>query len=299
MKLHIRLLATPLGALIASSCAAAVPTPAVPPPAVTTPMMSAPKPQSVSATAALVSKLTQGRAARGLDNDHGFAVAQQHPGIQGTQVVRAAHTYKGLRVFGSESVVVVDGAGNIVSESASERRLHLGRGAANRLGAATADFKVKPSMPPSAAIDAAVGATLAAAGPDATHVVPPGAELLIYPVMKTERVADAVAKPEEELNALDVQEVVDHYELAYLVRTRMRRGDHPRCRSARRLPPAATACSIRNAAPAAPMARWRSRMPTAPATPARCTRIPATPGATASNTSAAAAPPMRMARPRR
>jgi Zn-dependent metalloprotease len=227
MKLHIRLLATPLGALIASSCAAAVPTPAVPTPAVPTPMMSAPEPQSVAATAALVSKLTQGRGARGLDNNHGFAVAQQHPGMQGTQVVRAAHTYKGLRVFGSESVVVVDGAGNIVSESASERRLHLGRGAANRLGAATADFKVKPSMPPKAAIDAAVGATLAAAGPDATHVAPPGAELLIYPVMKTERVAGAVAKPEEELNALDVQEVVDHYELAYLVRTRMRRGDHP------------------------------------------------------------------------
>jgi Zn-dependent metalloprotease len=222
MKLRTRLLATSLGVLIASACAAAVPTPAVP-----TPMMSAPKLQSTMATAALVSKLTQGRAARGLDNNHSFTVAQQHPGMQGTQVVRAAHTYKGLRVFGSESVVVVDAGGAIVSESASTRRLHLGRGPANRLGSATADFKVKPSMPPKAAIDAAVGATLAAAGPDATHVTPPSAELLIYPVMKMERVPAAADKPEDELNALDLQEVVDHYELSYLVRTRMRRGDHP------------------------------------------------------------------------
>ncbi|MGJ9419863.1 M4 family metallopeptidase [Massilia sp. CMS3.1] len=217
MTLRPRLLATPLGVLIASSCAAAVPTP----------MMSAPKVQSVAATAALLSTLARGRSALGLDNNHGFSVAQQHPGIQGTQVVRAAHTYKGLRVFGSESVVVVDAAGAIVSESASSRRLHLGRGGANRLGAATLDFSVKPLAPPKAAIDAAVGATLAAAGLDATHVVPPTAELLIYPVMKMERLPGAVNKLEGELNALDVEEVVGRYELAYLVRTRMQRGAHP------------------------------------------------------------------------
>jgi Zn-dependent metalloprotease len=222
MKLRTRLLATPLGILIASTCAAAGPAQPV-----STPMMSAPKTPSVAVTAALVSKLTQERTARGLDNNHGFTVAQQHPGVQGTLVVRAAHTYKGLRVFGSESVVVVDAQGAIVSESASPRRLHLGRGPANRLGAATADFKVKPSMPPKAAIDAAVGATLSATGPDASHIAQPTAELLIWPVMKTERVATAADKLDEELNALDLQEVVDHYELAYLVRTRMRRGDHP------------------------------------------------------------------------
>lgn len=217
MKLRTCLLAAPLGVLIASACAAAVPTP----------MMSAPQVQSAVATAALVAKLGQARAARGLDDDHGFTVGLQHPGLQGTQVVRAAHTYKGLRVFGSESVLVVDARGAIVSESASDRRLHLGRGAANRLGAATADFDVKPAMPPRAAIDAAVGATLSAAGPDAAHVKAPGVELLIYPVMKMERLASAAGKLDDELNALDVLEVVDRYELAYLVRTRMQRGAHP------------------------------------------------------------------------
>lgn len=189
--------------------------------------MSPPVTQSAAASAALVSKLAQGRTARGLDNNHGFALAQQHPGVQGTQVVRAAHTYKGLRVFGSESVVVVDAAGAIVSESAATRRLHLGRGPANRLGAATQDFNVKPLVPPKAAIDAAVGATLSVTGPEAVHIVPPTAELLIYPVMKMERLPGAVNKLEGELNALDVQEVVDRYELAYLVHTRMQRGDHP------------------------------------------------------------------------
>lgn len=216
MKLQARLLATPLAVMVASACAA-----------VPAPMMSAPAAESSAADAALVSKLTQARGARGLDNNHGFALAQQHPGVQGTRVVRAAHTYKGLRVFGSESVVVVDAQGAIVSESASERRLHLGRGAANRLGAATVDFNVKPLAPPQAAIDAAVGATLAAVGPEATHITPPSVELLIYPVMRTERSAGAADKPDAELNATDVQDVVDHYELAYLVRTRMQRGDHP------------------------------------------------------------------------
>jgi len=217
MKLRPRLLATPLGVLIATTCAASVPTP----------MMSAPTGASMTAQADLVAQLAQGRNARGLDGNHGFTLAQQHPGMQGTQVIRAAHTYKGLRVFGSESVVVIDAKGAILSESASERRLHLGRGAANRLGAATLDFDVKPLMPTKAAIDVAVGATLAATGPEATHITPPSAELLIYPVMKTERAASAEGKPEAELNALDVTEVVDYYELAYLVRTRMQRADHP------------------------------------------------------------------------
>ena len=47
-------------------------------------------------------------AARGLDADHGFVISRQHPGSDGTQVTRAEHTYKGVRIFGSDSVVVSD-----------------------------------------------------------------------------------------------------------------------------------------------------------------------------------------------
>ncbi|MEN3276177.1 MAG: zinc metalloprotease ZmpA [Massilia sp.] len=215
MNFRTRLLAAPLGVLIASSCAQAAP------------MMSAPKAPSSQADAALVSKLAQARAAHGLDDNHGFTVSLQHPGVQGTQVMRAAHTYKGLRVFGSESVVVVDASGAIVSESASSRRVHLGRGAANRLGATTADFDVQPAVPAKVAIDAAVAITSKGAGAGATHVAPPTAELLIFPVMKMERLPGAAHKLDVELNATDVQEVVDRYELAYLVRIRMQRADRP------------------------------------------------------------------------
>ncbi len=218
------LLCAALSALTATGAAAA-------------PMMSSPKAASAQANAALVSTLAAARASSGLDNNHSFVVTRQHPGVQGTQVVRAAHTYKGLRIFGSESVLVLDTAGAIVSEAASERRLHLGRGNANRLRPMTADFNVKPAIFSKAAIDAAVAATVppagaanAATGPNAsaaTHVAPPTAELLIYPVMRIERTPGAADKLEAELNAVDVIEVVDHYELAYLVRTRMQQNGKP------------------------------------------------------------------------
>ncbi|MFL6675720.1 MAG: M4 family metallopeptidase [Massilia sp.] len=207
MKLRKSLLAASLGALPLLACglAAAVP------------LMSAPAPQTAQARAALVAQLAAQRAAHGLDASHGFVVTRQHPGAQGTQVARAAHTYKGVRVFGSESVLVLDKRGQILSESASDRREQLGKGRSNKLGGPTRDFSVKPAISSKDAIDAA----LASLAPSATHVSPPSAELIIYPIVKTERLPSAANKAESELNALDMQDVVDGYELAYLVHTRM------------------------------------------------------------------------------
>jgi Zn-dependent metalloprotease len=207
MNMRKTLLAASLGALPLMVCGQAA----------AAPLMSAPVAQSGQSRAALVAQLALQRAARGLDASHGFVVTAQHPGAQGTQIARAAHTYKGVRVFGSESVVVLDGTGRIVSESASERRAQLGKGPSNRLGGPTSDFSVKPAISSKAAIDAA----LASLTQSATHVSPPNAELIIYPLLRTERLPSAVNKAETELNALDVQEVVDGYELAYLVHTRM------------------------------------------------------------------------------
>jgi Zn-dependent metalloprotease len=185
--------------------------------------MSGPVAATAQSRAALLVQLEARRAERGLDARHGFAIVSQHPGVAGTQVARVAHTFKGVRVFGSESVVVLDANGRIQSESASERRLGLTKPADTGPGT---DFSVTPAISSKAAIDAALAA-LASQGINAQHVAPPTAELIIYPVMRTERVAGAADKPEQELNALDVQEVVDHYELAYLVRTRMHVGDKP------------------------------------------------------------------------
>jgi Zn-dependent metalloprotease len=189
-------------------------------------MMSAPVGVTAQSRAGIIAQLEARRAARGLDSRHGFVVLVQHPGMQGTQVARVAHTFKGVPIFGSESVVVLDAAGRIQSESSSERRAGLGRntaGAAAEGPAPGSDFSVTPAISSKQAIDAALGAL----GANARHVAPPSAELIIYPMLRTERTAEARDKPEFELNALDVQEVVDRYELAYLVHTRMHVDDMP------------------------------------------------------------------------
>jgi Zn-dependent metalloprotease len=207
--------------LVAAAVAGALPWLALP--AAATELTSSAVTQSPDQPAVLAAALAAQRAAHGLDADHDFVLSRQHPGAEGTQVTRFDHTYKGVRIFGSESVVVSDAAGKFVSESMADRRQHLGKGSANRIGAATAEFGVKPAISTKAAIDAA----LASLPAGAIHVAPPTAELIVYPIMKTERVPGAVDKSEEELNALDLQEVVAGYELAYLVHTRMSLGDRP------------------------------------------------------------------------
>nr|WP_229440794.1 M4 family metallopeptidase [Massilia sp. BSC265] len=190
-------------------------------------MMSPPTTLSTAVTSSILARLVAQRQAKGLDNDHHYRITAQHPGANGTQILRAAHTWKGLRVFGSESVVVLDKSLKILSESASERRQHLGTGGANRLGALTASFAVQPRIDSKAAIAAALASLANSLGQSAVNVVKPSAELLIYPMMRMQRVVGAGAKEEAELNALDVHDVVERYELAYLVRTRMRVGDQP------------------------------------------------------------------------
>jgi Zn-dependent metalloprotease len=185
-------------------------------------MAAPPKP---TLAAALTAQLVAGRAIRGLDQDHAFALVQQHPGVANTEVVRAMHTYKNVPVFGSESVVVVDARGKIVSESTSERRQHLGRGRSNKLRGVTVNFPVAPGISAASAITAAL-ATLEVSA-TAVPVKPPAAELIIYPVIKTRRAAGAGSKPETELNAVDLLEVVDRYALAWLVHTRLVDGDRP------------------------------------------------------------------------
>ena len=186
------------------------------------PMMGAPAalatPQQLSS---LVARLAATRAANGLDHHHGFAIASEHPGVTGTRIARANHTYKGVRVFMSESVVVTNAAGDIVSESVSDRRSGLGNGASTaKVKVKAGDMNVTPQVTASAAIDTVVRSV----GQGSTHAAPPSAELIIYPVMQTERVAGAENKSEAELNATDLEDTVAGYELAYLVQTRMANG---------------------------------------------------------------------------
>ena len=184
--------------------------------------MSAPAVVTPQAQAALLAQLDARRAARGQDARHGYAILRRHPGTAGTQVVRVAHTYEGVPIFGVDAVLVLDANGKIVSESDAARR-------ANAVGLDAgpgADFSVVPTISSKAAIDAALAA-LAAPPSAPRHEAPPSAELVIWPAMRTERVPAARDKGEDDLNALDVQEVVDRYELAYLVRTRLVVGAEP------------------------------------------------------------------------
>ena len=207
-SLAILLAAVPL----AAADAATPPAPLVPK------MMGGPALQPAAVLSALLDELHARRALAGLDNEHRFVVASQHPGAGDTQVLRVNHTYRGVRVFGSQSVIVASKQGKLISESVADRRELLGQS-----GDGKPAFSVKPAITPQQAIDTAIKSV----SRGGVAVVPPSAELIIYPIIKTERVPSAVNKAEEELNALDVNDVVDRYELAYQVRTRMRAARQP------------------------------------------------------------------------
>ena len=191
MNIRKTLLATVLGAVPFLACGAA-------PGA--GPLMSTAAATPPPANAALTATMAAERTSLGLDANHNFVIGSQHPGVQGTTVTRVQHTYKGVRVFGSESVLVTDSAGKVISESSGNRRLYLGKGPANKLGGQPGiELNVQPQLSTTAAIEIAVKSV----APAGAHVVSPSAELVIYPMMKTERVPSATGKPEAELNALD------------------------------------------------------------------------------------------------
>ncbi|AXA92628.1 M4 family metallopeptidase [Massilia sp. YMA4] len=183
-------------------------------------LMAAPaEPMNATAKANLENRLAARRAAAGLDDEHGYKITVQHPGEAGTRIARAQHTFKGLRIFGSDSVIVTDDNGEVVSESASNRR----QGLSSSRAAVAAGMGV-PDVTASVSQEDVINSVVKRVAPVGVHRWKPEAELLIYPVMKTVRVAAAANKPEFALNALDVEEVVDRYELAYLVKTRMASG---------------------------------------------------------------------------
>jgi Zn-dependent metalloprotease len=245
-------------------------------------MMGAPVVQSQQDNASLMGQLNAQRGGHGLDSRHGFKLANQHPGVQGTMITRADHTFKGVRVFQSESIVVTGPHGSIISESIADRRSGLSKG----------DMSVAPAISDKAAIAGVVRSLTAAASvvkdppvllngsvvkdppvllngsvvkdppvllngsvvkdppvllngsvvkdppvlvngsvvkdpPVLVTIDPPSAELIIYPVVQSVRVAGAVNKAESALNAVDLEDVVTGYQLAYLVHTRMAMGKTP------------------------------------------------------------------------
>jgi len=189
-------------------------------------MMAAPITQaSPQEKASLVNKLAARPAAASLGSSHGFAVASQHAGADNTKISRVNHTFHGLRVFGSESVVVTNSIGDIVSESVSDRRAGLNTAGSQGLAASASARAGAPDVTPKLSAEQAIAVAVKSAAPSGMHRWQPQAELMIYPVMKSVRVPSAVNKAESQLNAVDLEEVVDSYQLAYLVKTRQHDGN--------------------------------------------------------------------------
>lgn len=166
-------------------------------------------------SSALVAQLS---AKSNLGQAHGLAISMQHPGASGTVIHRLAHTYNNVRIWGSESVVVTDGAGKVLSEALDDRRQGLVVNPG--LGRATHEMNVQPKLSAHDVINRMVQGFAA----NGVHTQPAQAELVIFPIIKSVRVAAAANKAESELNALDLEEHVTGYQLAYLVQTRMEVG---------------------------------------------------------------------------
>ena len=166
------------------------------------------------APAGLVAQLN---AQHGLPSDYDLQVAKVHPGATGNKVVRLNHTFKGVRIWQSESVVLIDTAGQFLSETVADRRQALLATSAKK------QLSVIPALSADEAINKATD-QLALRG---SNIIDPSAELIIYPVMASVRVAGAANKAESDLNATDMEQVVSEYQLAYLVKTRMTVGGAP------------------------------------------------------------------------
>ena len=88
MKLHKSILAAAIAALPFAAAVAQVR-------GLPEQLMSAPAQALTDADKAqIIDKLNNRRNAAGLDNDHGYKVTTQHPGVHGTRITRAAHTWR-------------------------------------------------------------------------------------------------------------------------------------------------------------------------------------------------------------
>lgn len=181
-------------------------------------------PATAQEQAGLINQLAAKRDAQGQDSRHGFLIAKRHPGVQGTHINRINHTFKDVPIWGSESVVVTDDAGKIVSETVADQRRGLGQAVAGSDAARSAKAGVDLNVTPTFSANHAIDLTVKRLGANGVHHHQPEAQLMIYPIIKNVRIASAVNKAEADLNAMDIEQVVTGHELVYLVKTRMKDG---------------------------------------------------------------------------
>ena len=147
-----------------------------------------------------------------------FALALDtiHPGVAGTRVARLHHTYRGVRIWQSESVVTLADDGAVIDETLTDRRAALATAGEGGEGG----FDALPERPPLSAQEA-INLVLGGIERGARPLEETTAELVVYPLMARTRTRTGEGKPLAQLNALDVDDVVTDYRLAYVVGTRM------------------------------------------------------------------------------
>ncbi|MBY0573015.1 MAG: PepSY domain-containing protein, partial [Undibacterium sp.] len=161
---------------------------------------------------------------QGLSKDHALKVASVNPGQDGNKIVRTVQTFKGVRVWGSGAVAVVDSKDQLLSTTTGKPMK-----AAPLLSAAPVSGKAKfdainaqarvRSTTPKISADAAIAKALGNTTADLVTLEAPTTELIIFPISVSRLTAEGALKNEASWNAVDFETVVTDYKLAYLVKT--------------------------------------------------------------------------------
>ena len=191
---------------------------------IVTGILSAQTPEALESRRALEERvapiraqLAAQRSQLGLNERHDFSVKSVLPAGENQRVVRFNQTFQGLRVWGGETLVHTDAAGNRMGSETYAVRAFDG-------------LNVEPVLQPSEAISRVTSRLDTPVANDqdgpvfrkatVQYLSRPTAELLVYPILRQVRAAGAEHKADSELLAMDVEEVVDRVVLAYYVQVR-------------------------------------------------------------------------------
>jgi Zn-dependent metalloprotease len=150
--------------------------------------------------------ISQLRTEMGLDADHAFRARHASVDQLGQSHVRYQQLFQGVRVWGGDAIVHLDGDGALRSVT-SDLKPNI-------------DIATRPSLSASYALDR-VHRDLRPQGPYA-HT--PTDELVIYPQVEERVKENTLRGPGGELNADDIEPVVTGYTLAYHVRAELENG---------------------------------------------------------------------------
>jgi Zn-dependent metalloprotease len=145
------------------------------------------------------------RVDMGLDTDHAFRMTNSLVDELDWKHIRYQQTYRGVRVWG----------GDVIAHVKPSREVSV-----------TSDLKREINIDVAPAIDAKQARLVAHnhLSPKGPYVKEPDTELVVFPITKQRVRADRLRGADGELNAVDMETIVDRYTLAYHVHTLLENG---------------------------------------------------------------------------